>query len=94
MLKVNDYFDGQVKSISFNTASSPASVGVMAPGNYEFGTDKKEIMTVVSGKLTAMLPGETDWKAYPAGATFTVAPNKKFKLKVTEDTAYLCLYVD
>ena len=93
-MKVNDYFDGQVKSISFTAGSGPASVGVMAPGEYEFGTAKKEIMTVVSGKLTVLLPGEKDWKAYPAGATFTVAPNNKFKLKVAEDSAYLCLYVD
>ena len=94
MFKVNEYFEGKVKSLAFSTASGPATVGVMAPGEYEFGTGKKEIMTVVSGKLTVKLPGETIWKDFPKGSTFTVAPNSKFQLKVAEDTAYLCLYVD
>jgi len=32
MLKVNEYFDGKVKSIAFETATLPATVGVMVPG--------------------------------------------------------------
>lgn len=94
MFKTNEYFDGKVKSIAFAAAAAPATVGVMAPGDYEFGTAKKEIMTVVSGKLAVKLPGETAWKDYPEGSTFTVPPDTKFQLKVAEDTAYLCLYVD
>ena len=94
MFKVNEYFDGKVKSIAFTTATGPATIGVMAPGDYEFGTAKKEIMTVTSGQLTVKLPGETTWKDYPKGATFTVAPNQKFQLKVTQDTSYVCLYID
>ncbi|HBA61779.1 MAG TPA: hypothetical protein DCZ92_13405 [Elusimicrobia bacterium] len=94
MFKVNEYFDGKVKSIAFNTASAPATVGVMAAGEYEFGTVKKEIMTVVDGRLTVKLPGAAAWKDYNSGDTFTVAPNQKFQLKVARDTAYLCSYVD
>ena len=94
MFKTNEYFDGKVKSIAFAANGGPATVGVMAPGDYEFGTGKKEIMSVVSGKLTVKLPGETAWKDFPKGSTFTVPPSSKFQLKVAEDTAYLCLYVD
>jgi uncharacterized protein YaiE (UPF0345 family) len=94
VLKVNEYFDGNVKSIAFTTSTCPATVGVMAPGEYQFGTSKREIVTVVSGVLTVQLPGEDVWKAYVSGETFAVAPNQKFQLKVREDTAYLCLYVD
>lgn len=94
MFKTNEYFDGKVKSVAFSAGGGPATVGVMAPGDYEFGTAKKEIMTVVSGKLTVKLPGEADWMDFPKGGTFTVAPNAKFQVKVAEDTAYLCLYVD
>jgi purine/pyrimidine-nucleoside phosphorylase len=32
MLKVNEYFDGKVKSINLQTATLPATVGVMAQG--------------------------------------------------------------
>ena len=94
MFKVNEYFGGKVKSISFTAATGPATTGVMAPGEYEFGTGKKEIMTVTSGTLTVKLPGETVWKDYPQGSTFTVAPNQKFQLRAAADAAYLCLYVD
>lgn len=92
MFKTNQYFDGKVTSIAFNPGEGPATVGVMAPGEYEFGTAKLEIMTVVSGELVVMLPGATEWKAFPAGTVFTVEANQRFQLKVAEDTAYLCQY--
>ena len=92
MLKVNEYFDGQVKSISFQSPTLPASVGVMAPGTYEFGTDDKETMTVVSGALTVRLPGRDDWQTFEAGSAFEVPANASFELRVETDTAYLCTY--
>jgi uncharacterized protein YaiE (UPF0345 family) len=94
MLKTNEYFDGKVKSIAFTAGPGPATVGVMAPGEYQFGTAKKEIMSVVSGLLSVMLPGEKDWKDFPQGTTFTVPPDSKFMARTAVDTAYLCLYVD
>lgn len=92
MLKVNEYFDGKVKSIAFKTATLPATVGVMAAGDYEFGTSEKETMSVVSGALTVKLPGANDWKTFNAGDQFIVEANQKFQLKVKVDTAYLCVY--
>lgn len=38
MFKTNEYFDGNVKSIAFTAANGHATMGVMAPGEYEFGT--------------------------------------------------------
>lgn len=38
MFKVNEYFDGTVKSIAFDMTAGPATIGVMAAGEYEFGT--------------------------------------------------------
>ena len=92
MFKVNEYFDGKVKSLAFKTADGPATVGVMAPGDYEFGTSTLEIMTVVNGTLTVKLPGSEVWKDYKAWASFSVEARKKFQLKVAADAAYLCLY--
>ena len=60
MFDTNEYFDGKVKSIAYETPEGPATIGVMAPGDYEFGTSKKEFMTVVSGKLVVQLPSEDD----------------------------------
>jgi hypothetical protein len=92
MLDVSEYFDGKVKSIGFQTGTLRATVGVMAPGNYEFGTSEKEMMTVVSGALTVKLPGSDDWRRYEAGTSFMVDAQQKFLLQVTVDTAYLCTY--
>ena len=92
MFKVNEYFDGKVKSIGFQTATLPATVGVMAPGEYEFGTTQKEVMTVVSGALNVKLPGTEAWQLFSDGESFTVAANEKFQLQVEVDTAYLCTY--
>jgi uncharacterized protein YaiE (UPF0345 family) len=91
-MDVNEYFDGKVKSISFQTATLPATVGVMAPGDYEFPTSQKETMTVVSGALTVKLPGSDDWLEFEAGSGFVVDANETFQLKVAVDTAYLCTY--
>lgn len=92
MFKVNEYFDGKVKSIAFQGEQLPATVGVMAPGEYEFGTSQREVMTVVSGALTVKLPGSSAWQTFAAGAAFEVAANQKFQLQVATDTAYLCTY--
>lgn len=92
MLTVNEYFEGNVKSIAFQGSPLAASVGVMAPGEYEFGTNQKETMTVVSGELVVKLPGATEFVPYPAGSSFVVEANQSFNLQVAADTAYLCTY--
>lgn len=92
MFKTNEYFDGKVKSIAFTTAEGPATVGVMAIGDYEFGTASKEIMIVTSGSLAVMLPGSTTWQTMRQGDRFEVAKEQKFGVKVTEESSYLCLY--
>lgn len=92
MINVNEYFDGRVKSLALENSEGAVTCGVMLPGDYEFGTSTIEYMTVVSGKLTVQLPGESGWKDYSAFETFIVEKDKKFKVKVEETTAYKCLY--
>jgi uncharacterized protein YaiE (UPF0345 family) len=92
VFKTNEYFDGKVKSIAFQGEQLPATVGVMAKGEYEFGTSQREVMTVISGALTVKLPGQSSWQTFAAGASFEVAANQKFQLQVGQDTAYLCTY--
>ncbi|HXH33099.1 MAG TPA: pyrimidine/purine nucleoside phosphorylase [Plantibacter sp.] len=97
MLTSNEYFDGNVKSIGFATnepGAESASVGVMAPGEYTFGTGKAEEMTVVSGKLRVLLPGTTAWQDFGPGAQFSVPGSSSFQLEVEVATAYLCRYLD
>lgn len=92
MFNTNEYFDGKVKSIAFQAEALPATIGVMAQGEYEFGTSQKEYMTVTSGFLSVQLPESSDWITFNSGETFTVEANTKFKVKATADTSYLCLY--
>lgn len=92
MFKVNEYFDGKVMSMGFENAEGPVTVGIMALGEYEFGTSTVEYMTVTSGELVVLLPGETDWKSYKPYETFMVEKDRKFKVKVAEETAYKCVY--
>jgi uncharacterized protein YaiE (UPF0345 family) len=92
MLKVNEYFDGKVKSIAFQTETLPATVGVMVPGEYEFSTSQREVMTIVSGALTVKLPGVDTWQQFATGDRFTVPANNSFQLQVATETAYLCTY--
>jgi uncharacterized protein YaiE (UPF0345 family) len=92
MFKTNEYFEGKVKSIAFNTGANDATIGVMAAGEYEFGTSRVELMTVTSGVLEAMLPGSDEWVDYDQGETFMIQADQKFKVKAEQDTSYLCVY--
>lgn len=92
MFKVNEYFGGDVASIAFATAEGPATVGVMAVGEFEFGTSQREIMSVVSGALTVRLPGRDQWETFAAGTQFTVPADSKFTVRTEVETAYLCEY--
>ncbi|MCR8921465.1 pyrimidine/purine nucleoside phosphorylase [Dasania sp. GY-MA-18] len=92
MFKINEYFEGKVASIAFQTSNLPATVGVMAIGSYKFGTTQKEVMTVVSGDLTVKLEGDSEWVNYQAGESFTITANSSFEVKVMVETAYLCTY--
>lgn len=92
MFKVNEYFDGKVSSLAFENAEGPVTVGVMAAGEYEFGTTTVEYMTVTSGELVVQLPGKPEWKSYKPYETFMVEADEKFKVKVSEPSSYKCVY--
>ena len=92
MFNVNEYFDGKVKSLAYTVDGEPATLGVMAKGDYEFGTSSIEHMTLISGKMAVMLPGESDWRDIAINETFVVDANVKFQVRLAEDSAYLCLY--
>ncbi|HDP89123.1 MAG TPA: pyrimidine/purine nucleoside phosphorylase [Thioalkalivibrio sp.] len=92
MFKVNEYFDGKGKSIAFTADGGPATVGVMAAGEYEFGTSQVEHMTLVSGQMAVQLPNEPDWRAIGVGETFVVPANVTFGVRIDEEASYLCLY--
>ncbi len=92
MFEVNNYFEGKVTSLAYETAKGPSTLGVMADGEYEFGTTKHEVMTVVEGKLTIQRKGETTWESFGPKESFEVEANTSFKVKAEGNTSYLCQY--
>ncbi|MGE0115178.1 MAG: pyrimidine/purine nucleoside phosphorylase [Steroidobacteraceae bacterium] len=93
MLKHNSYFEGGVQSIGFERHGLRATVGVIATGEYHFGTAAAERMTVVSGLLRVKLAGG-EWQHYPAGTAFEIDANSGFDVQaVGGPAAYLCEFL-
>ncbi len=93
MLTHNTYFDGKVQSGGFERNGRRATAGVIDAGEFHFGTNAPERMTVVSGELWARLPGETAFRAFPAGSVFEVPGKSGFDVKATAPAAYLSEYL-
>jgi hypothetical protein len=91
MLKHNVYFEGNVQSIGFERHGRRMTAGVIAPGEYHFGTDAAERMTVVSGELEAKIDGE--WRQYPTGTQFEVPAKGGFDVRARHCAAYVCDYL-
>jgi purine/pyrimidine-nucleoside phosphorylase len=93
LAKHNSYFDGKVQSLGFERNGRRATVGVVSPGEYHFGTDAAERMTVVSGELHVRLNPADDWQVYPVGTAFEVPQKSGFDVKATTAAAYLCEFL-
>ncbi|PKA17389.1 pyrimidine/purine nucleoside phosphorylase [Leptospira haakeii] len=92
--KANVYFDGKVTSrtVLFSNGEKK-TLGILMPGEYEFGTDDKEIMEILDGDLLVQLPGNPEWKEIKGGQSFEVPANSKFKLNVKKLSDYCCSYI-
>lgn len=90
----NIYFGGNVTSrtIIFNNGEKK-TLGIMMPGEYEFGTEKKELMEILAGTLQVKLLNSKEWVTFVAGQSFEVPKNSSFKLIVKEVTDYCCSYL-
>ena len=92
--KANIYFDGKVTS---RTVIFPdgfqKTLGIMFPGDYEFGTVEKEIMEILAGNLDVLLPDAAGWLTFKEGEIFEVPAQSKFSLKVKSLMDYCCSYV-
>lgn len=92
--KANIYFDGKVTSRTVLFADgTKKTLGILLPGEYEFGTDLKEVMDIQAGELKVLLPGETEWLSINGEGSFTVPAGQRFKLDVKTVTDYVCSYL-
>ena len=91
--KANVYFDGKVTSRTVVFADgSKKTLGIMLPGDYDFGTEAAEVMEILAGEMEVLLPSETQWQTYKAGDSFNVPANSRFKLQVKTVADYCCSY--
>ncbi|MGW8288124.1 MAG: pyrimidine/purine nucleoside phosphorylase [Desulfobulbales bacterium] len=92
--KANIYFDGRVTSRTVIFPSgTKKTLGIMLPGQYEFNTNEKEIMEIISGDLEILLPQEEGWRSIRDGDVFEVPAQSKFGLKINSITDYSCSFV-
>lgn len=92
--KANIYFDGKVTSrVVLFPDGEKKTLGIMMPGEYEFGTADKEIMEILEGSLEVLLPGNEQWLTIRGGQSFEVPADSKFKLVVKQLTDYCCSYI-
>ena len=91
--KLNIYHEGKVMSRTIHMADGERkTLGVMFPGDYEFGTGDREVMEMVAGKTEVLLPGKDDWQAFGPGDSFAIPAKSSFKLRVSEMMEYVCSY--
>ncbi len=91
----NIYYDGKVTSRTLLFADgSKKTLGILLPGEYEFGTEAAEIMEMLAGEVEVLLPGETEWQTLVGGETFNVPANSKFGIKVNTVADYCCSYIE
>ena len=92
--KANVYFDGKVSSrtILFPDGSRK-TLGLMLPGEFKFNTGAKELMEVLEGEMSVLLPGETAWRTVTAGESFEVPANSEFQVQVQSLADYCCSFL-
>ena len=92
--EANIYFGGKVtsRSVHFDDGTKK-TLGIMLPGDYQFNTDARELMEILSGDLEVQLPGK-EWQRIVAGESFEVPAHSSFKLKINTVTDYCCSYFD
>ena len=91
----NIYFEGNVISRNiFFKDGSRKTLGVMLPGKYEFNTEARELIEIISGKLNLKLQNHDDWQLIKDGMDFNVPKKSSFKVNVLELVNYTCSYFD
>jgi hypothetical protein len=92
--EANIYFNGQVSSrtVLFPDGTKK-TLGIMLPGEYEFGTAVAEHMEIMAGEVLVKLPGSEEWVTFTGGQSFEVPADAKFQLQVREVVDYCCSYL-
>jgi len=87
--KANVYFAGKCVSHTIVLADgAKKTLGVILPSSLTFNTGAPEIMEGVGGSCRVRQKGESEWRRYDEGQSFTVPGNSSFEIAVAEGEAY------
>jgi len=89
--KANCYFDGMCISYSVLFADgAKKTIGVIFPSSLTFNTNAPETMELIAGECRVRITGETEWKTYHGGESFSVPGNSSFDIETLETLDYVC----
>ncbi len=89
--QANIYFDGKCVSHTVLFADgTKKTCGVIFPSTLKFNTGAPEVMELNSGVCKIKLAGESDWKTYQGGESFSVPGNSSFDIETVETLDYVC----
>ena len=92
MYELRKYHGDRVMSLTYEDESQSFSVGILSPGEYQFGAIKKEVFTVTSGVINANVGDSDVWTTHGKNDVFSVPGKSNFKLSVNEVSTYICHY--
>lgn len=92
MFELKRYHGDRVMSLTYDDENVSFSVGIISPGEYEFGAVKSEEFTVTAGVIRCWVEGDKEWSTNKKNEIFTVPSRKNFKLSVDEISSYICYY--
>ncbi len=89
--KANVYFDGKCVSHTVELADgTKKSVGVILPSSLVFNTGAPEIMELFGGRCRVKIAGESEFKEYGTGQSFSAPGNSSFAIETLETLHYVC----
>jgi uncharacterized protein YaiE (UPF0345 family) len=90
--KANVYFDGKCVSHGLTLADgTKKSVGVIMPATLTFKTGAPEVMETSAGACEVLLPGDSEWRRFAAGESFSVPADTSFQIRVADEPYhYIC----
>lgn len=89
--KANVYFDGKCVSHTVLFADGTRkTLGVIFPSLLTFNTAAAEVMELNGGRCRVRLAGESEWKTYGGGDSFSIPANSSFDIETLELLDYVC----
>ena len=92
MYKIREYHGSKVMSLTHEDDKDSFSIGIISPGEFEFGAISKEVYKVTSGEIEFWEEDEHHWRLIRVGKEFSVVDHKNFKMKTDKTSSFICFY--